>query len=122
MSFAIRKTFPILARLAPETGTMRLKTSVLLLPIVNAVETAENIATLDHICRVTLKVVAVEEWQSDDAAAGDLHRLLADFERKVRAGPAQVAVGFSSHCNARQRRHKVAMSRRMTWIGNHGKM
>ena len=30
--------FPILARLAPETGSMRLKTSVLLLPIVNAVE------------------------------------------------------------------------------------
>src|SRR5262249_57993822 len=28
---------------------MRLKTSVLLLPIMNAVETAENIATLDHI-------------------------------------------------------------------------
>src|SRR5262249_37427448 len=53
-------------------------------------------AALDHICRVTLKVVAVEEWQSDDAAAGDLHRLLADFERTVRAGPAQVAVGFSS--------------------------
>src|SRR5439155_26846974 len=32
--------FPMLARLAPETGQMRLKTSVLLLPIVNAVETA----------------------------------------------------------------------------------
>src|SRR5437879_8855689 len=48
--------FPLLARLAPETGTMRLKTSVLLLPIVNAVETAENIATLDHICHGRLDV------------------------------------------------------------------
>src|SRR6266704_3762465 len=48
--------FPVLARLAPETGQMRLKTSVLLLPIVNAVETAENIATLDHICHGRLDV------------------------------------------------------------------
>ena len=48
--------FPILARLAPETGTMRLKTSVLLLPIVNAVEAAENIATLDHITHGRLDV------------------------------------------------------------------
>lgn len=48
--------FPMLARLAPETGAMRLKTSVLLLPIVNAVETAENVATLDHICHGRLDV------------------------------------------------------------------
>src|SRR6266567_4159114 len=48
--------FPMLARMAPETGRMRLKTSVLLLPIVNAVETAENIATLDHICHGRLDV------------------------------------------------------------------
>src|SRR3990167_2814257 len=40
--------YPMLARLAPETGSMRLKTSVLLLPIVNAGEAAENIATLDQ--------------------------------------------------------------------------
>jgi alkanesulfonate monooxygenase SsuD/methylene tetrahydromethanopterin reductase-like flavin-dependent oxidoreductase (luciferase family) len=48
--------FPMLARLAPETGAMRLKTSVLLLPIVNAVEAAENIATLDHITHGRLDV------------------------------------------------------------------
>ena len=48
--------FPILARLAPETGSMRLKTSVLLLPMLNAVEVAENIATLDHICHGRLDV------------------------------------------------------------------
>jgi len=48
--------FPMLARMAPETGRMRLKTSVLLLPIVNAVEAAENIATLDHICHGRLDV------------------------------------------------------------------
>src|ERR1700752_4826528 len=47
---------PMLARLAPETGAMRLKTSMLLLPILNAVETAESIATLDHICHGRLDV------------------------------------------------------------------
>jgi alkanesulfonate monooxygenase SsuD/methylene tetrahydromethanopterin reductase-like flavin-dependent oxidoreductase (luciferase family) len=35
---------------------MRLKTSVLLLPIVSAVEAAENVATLDHICHGRLDV------------------------------------------------------------------
>ncbi len=50
--------YPLVARLAPETGTMRLKTSVLLLPLLNAVEVAENIATLDHLThgRLTLGV------------------------------------------------------------------
>src|SRR2546430_14352356 len=38
---------PMLARLAPETATMRLKTSGVLLPIVNAGGTAEERATLD---------------------------------------------------------------------------
>jgi alkanesulfonate monooxygenase SsuD/methylene tetrahydromethanopterin reductase-like flavin-dependent oxidoreductase (luciferase family) len=49
---------PFLARLAPETGAMRIKTSVLLLPLLNAVEVAENVATLDHLChgRLTLGV------------------------------------------------------------------
>src|SRR5262245_16032701 len=50
--------YPLLAPLAPETGDMRLKTSVLLLPLLNAVEVAENIATLDHLThgRLTLGV------------------------------------------------------------------
>jgi alkanesulfonate monooxygenase SsuD/methylene tetrahydromethanopterin reductase-like flavin-dependent oxidoreductase (luciferase family) len=48
--------FPMLARLAPETGRMRLKTSMLLLPLVNPVEAAENIATLDHITHGRLDV------------------------------------------------------------------
>src|SRR5882672_3969891 len=63
--------FPILARLAPETGQMRLKTSVLLLPIVNAVETAENIATLDHITHGRLDVgVAIGYREQELEAAG----------------------------------------------------
>jgi len=63
--------FPILARLAPETGRMRLKTSVLLLPIVNAVEAAENIATLDHITHGRLDVgVAIGYRERELEAAG----------------------------------------------------
>jgi len=41
--------YPLIARLAPETGSMQLKTSVLLLPLLNPVEVAENVATLDHL-------------------------------------------------------------------------
>jgi alkanesulfonate monooxygenase SsuD/methylene tetrahydromethanopterin reductase-like flavin-dependent oxidoreductase (luciferase family) len=48
--------FPVLARLAPETGALRLKLSMLLLPLVSAVEAAENIATLDHLCHGRLDV------------------------------------------------------------------
>ncbi|HEY4911604.1 MAG TPA: LLM class flavin-dependent oxidoreductase [Methylomirabilota bacterium] len=63
--------FPILARLAPETGRMRLKTSVLLLPILNTVETAENIATLDHITHGRLDVgVAIGYRERELEAAG----------------------------------------------------
>ncbi len=63
--------FPMLARLAPETGPMRLKTSVLLLPILNPVETAENVATLDHICHGRLDVgVAIGYRETELEAAG----------------------------------------------------
>jgi alkanesulfonate monooxygenase SsuD/methylene tetrahydromethanopterin reductase-like flavin-dependent oxidoreductase (luciferase family) len=50
--------FPLLARLAPETGSMRLMTLVILLPLLNPVETAENVVTLDAIShgRLTLGV------------------------------------------------------------------
>jgi alkanesulfonate monooxygenase SsuD/methylene tetrahydromethanopterin reductase-like flavin-dependent oxidoreductase (luciferase family) len=47
---------PFLARLAPEIGPMRIKTSVLLLPLLNAVEVAENVATLDHLTHGRLTV------------------------------------------------------------------
>jgi len=50
--------FPLLARLAPETGSMQLMTLVILLPLLNPVETAEHVATLDAIShgRLTLGV------------------------------------------------------------------
>jgi alkanesulfonate monooxygenase SsuD/methylene tetrahydromethanopterin reductase-like flavin-dependent oxidoreductase (luciferase family) len=50
---------------------MRLKTSVLLLPIINAVEAAENIATLDHICHGRLDVgVAIGYRETELEAVG----------------------------------------------------
>lgn len=63
--------FPMLARLAPETGVMRLKTSVLLLPILNAVEVAESVATLDHITHGRLDVgVAIGYRELELGVAG----------------------------------------------------
>jgi alkanesulfonate monooxygenase SsuD/methylene tetrahydromethanopterin reductase-like flavin-dependent oxidoreductase (luciferase family) len=63
--------FPMLARLAPEAGPMRLKTSVLLLPILNPVEVAESVATLDHITHGRLDVgVAIGYRELELAAAG----------------------------------------------------
>ena len=41
--------FTVLARLAAEAGNMKLATSVLLLPLMNPVDIAEEVATLDHI-------------------------------------------------------------------------
>ena len=41
--------FPVLARLAGEPGDMKLATSVLLLPLLNPVDVAEQVATLDQI-------------------------------------------------------------------------
>jgi alkanesulfonate monooxygenase SsuD/methylene tetrahydromethanopterin reductase-like flavin-dependent oxidoreductase (luciferase family) len=62
---------PMLARLAPETGAMRLKTSVLLLPILNPVEVAENVATLDHITHGRLDVgVAIGYRELELGVAG----------------------------------------------------
>ncbi len=43
--------FQMLARLAPETGNMRLLTGILLLPLHNPLQAAEDTATLDHISK-----------------------------------------------------------------------
>ena len=79
--------FPMLARLAPETASMRLKTSVLLLPIVNAVEAAENVATLDHICHGRLDVgVAIGYREKELETAG--------LARKDRAPKLEESIGL----------------------------
>ena len=62
---------PMLARLAPETGRMRLKTSMLLLPLLNPVDVAENVATLDHITHGRLDVgVAIGYRERELEAVG----------------------------------------------------
>ena len=62
---------PLLARLAPETGNLRLKTSMLLLPLLNPVDVAENIATLDHLTHGRLDVgVAIGYRERELEAAG----------------------------------------------------
>ena len=43
--------FPMLARLAPEVGNMRLQTGIVLLPLHNPLQVAEDVATLDHISK-----------------------------------------------------------------------
>jgi alkanesulfonate monooxygenase SsuD/methylene tetrahydromethanopterin reductase-like flavin-dependent oxidoreductase (luciferase family) len=66
--------YPLLARLAPEAGTMRLKTSVLLLPLLNPVEMAENIATLDHITHGRLDLGVALGYRDEELQAVGLRR------------------------------------------------
>jgi alkanesulfonate monooxygenase SsuD/methylene tetrahydromethanopterin reductase-like flavin-dependent oxidoreductase (luciferase family) len=62
---------PLLARLAPETATLRLKTSMLLLPLLNAVDVAESVATLDHITHGRLDLgVAIGYREKELEAVG----------------------------------------------------
>jgi alkanesulfonate monooxygenase SsuD/methylene tetrahydromethanopterin reductase-like flavin-dependent oxidoreductase (luciferase family) len=62
---------PLVARLAPETGAMLLRTSVILLPLFNAVEMAETVATLDHICHGRLVLgLSIGYREAELAAAG----------------------------------------------------
>jgi alkanesulfonate monooxygenase SsuD/methylene tetrahydromethanopterin reductase-like flavin-dependent oxidoreductase (luciferase family) len=65
---------PFLARLAPVTRGMRLKTSVLLLPLLNPIETAENIATLDHLSYGRLTVGISIGYRETELAAAGLRR------------------------------------------------
>jgi alkanesulfonate monooxygenase SsuD/methylene tetrahydromethanopterin reductase-like flavin-dependent oxidoreductase (luciferase family) len=65
---------PFLARIAPETGSMQLKTSVLLVPLLNAVELAENIATLDHLCHGRLVVGVAVGYREEELGVVGLTR------------------------------------------------
>ncbi|HEV7663449.1 MAG TPA: LLM class flavin-dependent oxidoreductase [Chloroflexota bacterium] len=66
--------YPFLARIAPVTGEMKLKTSVLLLPLLNSVDVAENLATLDHISHGRLVVGVAIGYREDELAAIGLTR------------------------------------------------
>lgn len=66
--------FPFLARIAPVTGAMQLKTSVLLVPLLNPVEVAENVATLDHLCHGRLVVGVAVGYREQELAVVALTR------------------------------------------------
>lgn len=66
--------FPFLARVAPETGAMQLKTSVLLVPLLNPVEVAENVATLDHLCHGRLVLGVAVGYREEELQAVGLTR------------------------------------------------
>src|SRR4030095_8105285 len=62
---------PMLARLAPETGQMRLKTSMLLLPLLHPADVAENVVPLAHITHGRLDLgVAIGYRERELEAAG----------------------------------------------------
>jgi hypothetical protein len=51
----------------------------------------------DHLygcCRVRLKVVAVDSWNSDNSLT-DVSSLAAEFRRQVNPAPARLAIGFT---------------------------
>jgi alkanesulfonate monooxygenase SsuD/methylene tetrahydromethanopterin reductase-like flavin-dependent oxidoreductase (luciferase family) len=77
--------YPLLARLAPESGTMRLKTSVLLLPLLNPVEVAENIATLDHLTHGRLTLGVAIGYRDEELQSVGLTRRdrVAKFEESL---------------------------------------
>ena len=52
-------------------------------------------AIFDKHCRLRLKVVAVERWNSENAE-NDFFKSLAEFEKEVKPFPAQLAIGFTS--------------------------
>jgi alkanesulfonate monooxygenase SsuD/methylene tetrahydromethanopterin reductase-like flavin-dependent oxidoreductase (luciferase family) len=72
---------PMLARLAPETGALRLKTSMLLLPLLNAVDVAESVATLDHITHGRLDLGVAIGYRERELEAAGLAR--SDRVRKL---------------------------------------
>jgi alkanesulfonate monooxygenase SsuD/methylene tetrahydromethanopterin reductase-like flavin-dependent oxidoreductase (luciferase family) len=53
---------------------MRIKTSVLLLPLLNPVEVAENVATLDHLCQGRLTVGVSIGYREAELQAANLTR------------------------------------------------
>jgi alkanesulfonate monooxygenase SsuD/methylene tetrahydromethanopterin reductase-like flavin-dependent oxidoreductase (luciferase family) len=66
--------FPLLARLAPETGSMQLMTLVVLLPLLNPVALAEEVATLDAISHGRLTLGVAIGYRAAELEAAGLTR------------------------------------------------
>lgn len=73
---------PVLARLAAEVPGMELATGVLLTPLLNPVQVAEDIATLDHICggRLIFGVGLGYRPEEFEAAGGAMKERAGRFE------------------------------------------
>ena len=113
-------------RLAPETGAMRLKTSVLLLPILNPVEVAESVATLDHICHGRLDVgvaIGYRELELGDRrpgarrSRGQARRVARRHEARCGAATTVTSPGATRACAGRgsASRRTRRRTRRSRW-------
>jgi alkanesulfonate monooxygenase SsuD/methylene tetrahydromethanopterin reductase-like flavin-dependent oxidoreductase (luciferase family) len=73
---------PVLARFAAEAGDMDLVTGVLLTPLLNPVQVAEDVATLDHICagRLILGIGLGYRHEEFEAAGGTMAERVPRFE------------------------------------------
>jgi alkanesulfonate monooxygenase SsuD/methylene tetrahydromethanopterin reductase-like flavin-dependent oxidoreductase (luciferase family) len=73
---------PVLARLAAEAGEMDLVTGVLLTPLLNPVQVAEDVATLDHVCagRLVFGVGLGYRPEEFEAAGGAMAERVGRFE------------------------------------------
>lgn len=73
---------PVLARFAAEAGAMDLVTGVLLTPLLNPVQVAEDVATLDHICagRLIFGVGLGYRAEEFEAAGGKMSERVPRFE------------------------------------------
>ncbi len=67
-------------------------------------------AILEKYCRVSLRVVAVGTWNSDNAT-NDFIASLAEFEREVKPSPARLAIGFTSQWEMARGRIHMAGTR-----------
>jgi alkanesulfonate monooxygenase SsuD/methylene tetrahydromethanopterin reductase-like flavin-dependent oxidoreductase (luciferase family) len=72
--FQMFQSVPLLARLAAETGDMRVGAGILLLPLLNPVEVAEQAATLDVITGGRFVLGAGLGYRSEENAAFDVPR------------------------------------------------
>lgn len=72
---------------------------------------ADASAVLQAHCGVGLRLVGFDTWDSDDLER-DFQRSLAEFEREVTPGDADVAIGFSSQYAVERGRYHMGGTRR----------
>ena len=76
--------FPVLARLVPEVPDMRLMTQMLILPLHNPVDVAEQVATLDQLSRGRLTLGMAIGYREVELKAAGITR--ADRVRRMEEG------------------------------------